>query len=117
MLAELKTPEEKIEVLTNLAVGVAAKGDKKTAVALVEEARSIYSGRMKKRKNLSSVLQIGYAYSTVDPPQSFNMVESNLSFINDVIAAGILLDEFNELGSVDSDEVRLEVVQSESYRN
>lgn len=117
MLAELKTPEERIEVLTNLAVGVAAKGDKKTAAALVEEARSIYSGRMKKRKNLSSVLQIGFAYSSVDPPQGFNMVESNLTFINDIIAAGILLDEFNELGSVQSDEVRLEVVQSESYRN
>jgi hypothetical protein len=117
MLAGLKSPEERIEVLTNLAAGIAAKGDKKTAAALVEEARSIYSGRMKKRKNLSSVLQIGFAYSTIDPPQSFAMVEGNMSFINDVIAAGILLDEFNELGSVENDEVRLEVVQSESYRS
>jgi hypothetical protein len=117
MLAGIKSPEDRIEILTNLAVGVAAKGDKKAAAALVEEARSIYSGKMKKRKNLSSVLQIGFAYSTIEPPQSFSMIEGNLPFINDVIAAGILLDEFNELGSVESDEVRLDVVQGESYRN
>lgn len=117
MLAGIKSPEEKIEVLTNLAVGIAAKGDKKTAATLVEEARSIYSGRMKKRKNLSSVLQLGFAYSTIDPQQGFSIIESNMSFINDVIAAGILLDEFNELGSVENEEVRLEIVQSESYRS
>ncbi len=117
MLATLKTPEERIQVLASLAVGIAAKGDKKTAVSLVEEARALYSGRMKKRKNLSSVLQIGFAYSAIEPTQGFTMIESNLSYINEVIAAGILLDEFNEMGSVESDEVRLEVVESESYRN
>jgi hypothetical protein len=117
MLANLKTPEERIEILTNLAVSVAARGDKKTAAALAEEARSIYSGRMKQRKNLDSLLQLGYAYSTVDTAQSFALIEANISFINDVIAAGILLDEFNEMGSVKSDEVRLDVVRAESYRN
>ncbi len=117
MLAKLKTVEERIEVLTNLAVSVAAKGDKKAAATLTEEARSMYSGRMKQRKNLDSILQLGYAYSTIEPAQSFALIEANLSFINDVIAAGILLDEFNEMGSVKSDEVRLEVVRAESYRN
>lgn len=117
VLAQLKTPEERIEVLTNLAVSVAAKGDKKTAAALIDEARGMYNGKMKQRKNLSSVLQLGYAYSAIDTAQSFAMIESNIPFINDIIAAGILLDEFNEMGSVKSDEVRLDVVQSESYRN
>jgi hypothetical protein len=45
------------------------------------------------------------------------MIESNMQFINDVIAAGILLDEFNEMGSVKNDEVRLSIVELESYRN
>jgi Flp pilus assembly protein TadD len=117
MLATLKTPEERIEILTNLAVSVAAKGDKKTAAALVDEARGMYAGKMKQRKNLSSVLQLGYAYSTIDTAQSFTMIESNVQFINDVVAAGILLDEFNELGAVKGDEVLLSVVESESYRN
>jgi Flp pilus assembly protein TadD len=116
-LAKVKTPEERIEILTNLAVSVAGKGDKKTAATLVDEARSMYAGRMKQRKNLSTVLQLGYAYSAVEPAQGFAMVETNMTFINDVIAAGILLDEFNDLGSVKNDEVRLSVIESESYRN
>ncbi len=116
-LAKLKTPEERIEVLTTLAASVMKSGDKKTADALIAEARSMYSGRLKYRKNLASVLQMTQAYAVIEPAQGFAFLEGNLSFINDVIAAGILLDEFNEGNSVKSEEVRLEIVRSESYRN
>lgn len=117
VLAKLKTPEERIEVLATLSVSVMKNGDKKTADSLLAEARSMYSGRLKYRKNLTSVLQMTQAYATVEPAQGFAFLEGNLSYINDVIAAGILLDEFNEIGSTKSEEVRLEVVRSESYRN
>lgn len=116
-LAKLKTPEERIEVLTTLSLSVMKSGDKKTANTLLNEARSIYSGRMKHRKNLTSVLQLTQTYAVIEPAQSFAFLEGNLAFVNEIIAAGILLDEFNEGGSVKSDEVRLEVVRSESYRN
>ncbi len=117
MLAKLKTPEERIEILTALAASVAKKGDKKSAAALAGEARSMYSGRMKNRKNLASVLQIAQAYSVLDAEQSFAFLENNMSFFNDVIGAGILLDEFNDYGSVVGDEVRLDTARGESYRN
>ncbi len=117
MLAKLKTPEERIEILTALAASVAKKGDKKSASTLAGEARSMYSGRMKNRKNLASVLQIAQAYAVLDAEQSFAFLESNMSFFNDVIGAGILLDEFNEYGSVVGEEVQLDTVRSESYRN
>jgi len=116
-LAKLKTNEERIEILTTLAVTVAKNGDKKTASTLLDEARSLYSGRMKNRKNLSSVLQIAQAYSVLEPEQSFAFLENNLAFFNDVIGAAILLDEFNENGAVQDDELRLDTVRRESYRN
>ena len=117
MLAKVKTAEKRIEILTALAASVAKKGDKKSASALAGEARSMYSGRMKNRKNLASVLQIAQAYSVFDAEQGFAFLESNMSFFNEVISAGILLDEFNEYGSVTGDEVRLDTVRAESYRN
>ena len=117
ILAKLKTPEERIEILTTLATSIAKKGDKKTASALAEEARSTYSGKMKNRKNLNSVLQIAQAYAFLDAEQGFAFLESNISFFNDIISAGILLDEFNDYGSVVNEEVRLDTVRSESYRN
>lgn len=117
MLGKLKTPEERIELLTTMAIGVGEKGDQKTAAALASEARATYSGKMKSRKNLASVLQIAQAYAALDAEQSFNFLESNAAFFNDIIAAGILLDEFNEYGSVVKDEVRLDAAARESYRN
>jgi hypothetical protein len=117
MLAKVKTAEERIQIITALAASIAKKGDKKSASGLVSEARSMYSGRMKNRKNLASVLQIAQAYSVFDAEQGFAFLESNISFFNDVIGAGILLDEFNEYGSVTGDEVRLDAVRTESYRN
>lgn len=117
MLAKLKTPEERIEILTTLAANVAVKGDAKSAAALMAEARSAYSGRMKNRKNLASVLQIAQAYAAFDAEQGFAFLESNVSFFNDLIGAGILLDEFNEDGAVENEEVRLDRVRDESYRN
>ena len=116
-LAKLKTPEQRIEILSALAQTIAQTGDKKAASAVMNEARAQYSGRMKQRKNLVSILQLAHGYAAVEPEQGFVLLESNVSYFNDLIAAGILLDDFNEYGSVKSDEVTLDTVRSESYRS
>lgn len=117
MLGKVKTPEERIGILTALATTVANKGDAKTAAALLEEARSMYSGKMKNRKNLSSILQFAQAFAVVEPDQSFSFLESNVNYFNEIIGAAILLNEFNEYGAVVNEELRLDTVESESYRN
>ncbi|MBA2619667.1 MAG: hypothetical protein H0U87_00550, partial [Acidobacteria bacterium] len=117
MLTKSKTPEERIEILSALAATVAQNGDQKTAAALINEARAQYSGKMRQRRNLTSVLQLAQGYAFVEPEQSFSLLESNISYFNDLIAAGILLDDFNEYGSVKSDEVKLDVVRAASYSN
>ncbi len=116
-LARLKSPEERIEVLTALAQSVAESGDKKTAVVLFGEARSIYTGRMKSRKNLASIMQLAQAASVVEPEQGFSIIETNVNYFNDIIGAAIVLDEFNEVGAVKDEELRLETVQAEAYRS
>ena len=44
--------------------------------------------------------------------QGFTLIEGNMRFINDVISAGIMVDEFNEYGAVKSDEVFSSVVRN-----
>lgn len=117
LLAKSKTPEERIEVLSTLAASVAQSGDRKTASALMNEARSQYSGRVRQRRNLTSVLQLAQGYAAVEPEQGFSLLEGNVSYFNDLIAAGILLNDFYEYGLIKSDEVKLDVVRAESYRN
>ncbi len=117
LLGKLKTNEERVEVLTTLAISVVEKNDKKTASALLEEARTIYTGRMKSRKNLATVLHLTQAYAVLDAEQSFVFLESNISYFNEIIGAAILLDEFNEFGSTQNDELRLDTIRSQSYQN
>ncbi len=116
-LARLKSTEERIEVLTTLAITVWKGGDKKTASNLLDEARSMYSGRMKNRKNLASILQLAQASAVLTPDQSFSFLEANINYFNDIISAAILLSEFNDYGTVKDDELRLDTVETESYRN
>jgi len=117
MLAKLKSTEERIEILAALAMTVAKGGDKKTASNLLDEARSMYSGRMKTRKNLASIVQLAQASAVLAPEQSFSFLEANINFFNDIISAAILLSEFNDYGTVKDDELRLDTVEAESYRN
>ncbi len=116
-LANVKTPEEKIEVLTTLSYNLAKSGNLKTAKTLTDEARALYLGKMKYRKNMNSVLQLSQSYAVVDANQGFSFLESNLSFMNELIAAGIIVDEYNELGSVKNDELLLSAAVRESFRN
>lgn len=117
ILARLKSPEERIEILTSLAINVAKGGDKKTASNLLDEAHSMYSGKMKTRKNLASIVQLAQASAVLIPDQSFSLLEANINYFNDIISAAILLSEFNEYGTVKDDELRLDSVEAESYRN
>ena len=103
--------------MTTLALPIAKSGDLKTASALMNEARSIYSGRMKNRRNLTSVFQMAQSYAFIEPAQSFGMLEANTQFFNEIINAAILLDEFNESGAMENDELRLDAVRRESYQN
>jgi hypothetical protein len=117
MLGKVKSPEERIEILTALAVTVAKGGDKKIASNLLDEARAMYPGKMKTRKNLASILQLAQASAVLAPDQCFSFLEANINYFNDIISAAILLSEFNDDGPVKDDELRLDIVEAESYRN
>lgn len=117
LLGKMKSPEERIAVLTALATSTAQKGDVKTASSLLEEARSMYSGKMKNRKNLASILQLAQASAVVEPERGFSFLEANIGYFNGLIGAAILLSEFNEYGAVIDEEVRLDNIEAESYRN
>ncbi len=93
-LARASTNEERIAALAQLATAVAQKGDKKIALQLLEEARTLSSGRARYSRQLFAQLQITRAYAAVDPPQSFAILEPTIDQLNELIAAGILLGEF-----------------------
>jgi hypothetical protein len=94
LLQTATTNEERIAILTQLAVSIAEKGDKKVALQLLEEARALSSGRARYSRQLFARLQIIRAYATVDPAQSLAILEPTIDQLNELIGAGIILGEF-----------------------
>lgn len=105
ILVTLSSDIERINTISELATTLAAKNERETAKKLLEEAVQLLPGRVKNQEQLTASLQIAYAYSLVDPEQAFSMIENNIAQMNEIISAGVTLDEFYEYGSVENGEL------------
>ncbi len=108
LLSRVRTNEERINVLSQLAMAIAEK-DKKTALQLLDEARSLNPARAKYSRQMMAQLQLARAYATVDAAQSFAILEPSIEQLNELISAAILLGEFfGEEEFVRDDEVMVQ---------
>ena len=108
LISTASTSEERIGILTQLAMAVAEKGDKKVALQILEEARTFSPARTRYSRQLLARLQIARAYAHVDPAQSLAILESSTDQFNELIGAGIVLGEFlGEEEFVRDDEIML----------
>jgi hypothetical protein len=110
ILATLDSDTEKVNTLAELATTLASKDDHEAAKKLLEEAVQLLPGRVKNQGQLEASLQVAYAYSIADPETAFTMIENNISQMNEIINAGVTLDEFYSYGSVENDELLLSVM-------
>lgn len=110
-LSRVRTNEERIAALTQLAMTVGQKGDKKPALQLLEEARNLSPVRSKYSRHLLAQMMIARAYASLDASQSFAILEPTIDQLNELIAAGLLLGEFfGEEEFVRDDELMLQQV-------
>jgi hypothetical protein len=110
MLARLRTNEERVMVLTQLAMAASAKGDKKIALALLDEARSMVSLRARNFMQLGAQLQVARAYARLDAARGLAVLEPVIDQLNELIAAGALLGGFFSEQFVRDDEIQLSTV-------
>ncbi|MGB7925750.1 MAG: hypothetical protein WCF57_21105 [Pyrinomonadaceae bacterium] len=92
--AQARTNEDRVRILTELAVGLRSKGDKKVALELLDEARSLSAARAKNIKQLAAQFQVIRAYSLFDPARSLTLLESLMDQINELLNAALLLGGF-----------------------
>jgi hypothetical protein len=110
MLARLRTNEERVMVLTQLALAASAKGEKKIALALLDEARSMVSNRARNFMQLGAQLQVARAYARLDAARGLAVLEPLIDQLNELIAAGALLGGFFSEQFVRDDEIQLSTV-------
>ena len=105
MLMTFKTNEERVATLTELAWSLAGKGEKETSKALLEEALQLMPPAVRKQSDLEAVAKIAGVYAVVEPERAFELIESSIGQMNEVIGAAIRLDEFGSSGAVEQNEL------------
>ncbi len=109
-LAGIRNNEQRAIALTQLATTVAVKGNKKIALQLLNEARSLVTYRAKNFVQLAAQLQVAQGYAALDPERSLAMLEPIVDQLNELVAAGSVIGSFISEEFVKDDEIVLEPV-------
>jgi hypothetical protein len=109
-LAGMRTNEERALALAQIATAVAAKGDKKIARQLLEEAQSLVNYRAKNITQLGAQLMVVQAYAKIAPERSLMMLEPIVDQLNELLAAAVMLGSFVlDEEVMRDDEIRMEM--------
>ena len=94
-LSKIRTPEERAQFLIQLARNVAAKDDKKTARNLLDEAETILNVAASGSSRMQNQIELADAYSSLDVGRSFAIIGPLVARLNELIAAAVVLDGFD----------------------
>jgi hypothetical protein len=94
LIAGIRSKERKASALAQLAVGVAVKGDKKGALMLLDEARSMIDRQPDNDKELEALLEVARGYALVEPSRTFELLDPLIDQANEMLAAAALLEKF-----------------------
>jgi hypothetical protein len=96
LLARVKSTDERVSMLSQLARAVAAKGNQKGALAFLEEALTLIQGRAKGQSQFSLQLQLAHAYAPLAPARAFEIVEASITHLNELVGAAAVIDGFGQ---------------------
>jgi hypothetical protein len=108
LLATLRTNEERVIALAQFAISTAARGDKKVALQLLDEARAMSSSRAKNFTQLGAQLAVARAYAPLDAARSLAILEPVVDQLNELLAAAVVLGGFITEEFVKDDEITME---------
>jgi hypothetical protein len=92
-VARLQNDNEKIDLLIQVA-GDTQKSNQKLAIQLLEEARQIVNHRATSYDHFEQQLRVAHAFATVDPSRSFEIMDSGISQLNELLQAASVLSGF-----------------------
>jgi hypothetical protein len=99
-VARIKSKERRAAALAELAVAFAAKDDRKSALLLLEEARSLVDRQPDNEKEIEALLEVARGYALVEPSKTFEMIDPLIDQANDMLTAAALLSKFGQGGGL-----------------
>jgi len=95
-VSHLSTFDEKASALMQIASAAFSKGDTKTAIQMLEEARSLVSAQPGSFQQFNVQMQIATAYAQMDTNESFEMVEASVGRLNELLDTAASLEGFGQ---------------------
>ena len=92
-VARLGTENEKIDLLIQVA-GDAQKENPKLAIQLLDEAKQIVNHRATSYEHFEQQLKVAHAFASVDSARSFEVLETGISQLNELLQAASVLSGF-----------------------
>jgi len=83
-----------VQVLISLASSLIGKGDKQGALDLLNEARGYLPSPPQNSAQMHAYVQLASSYAAVDLDQSFAIMQPLVAKANELIAAAVVLDGF-----------------------
>jgi hypothetical protein len=94
LVSRIRAKERRASALAQLAAGVAAKGDRKVALSLLDEARGLIDRQPDNQKEIEASLEVARGYALVDPARAFELLDPLINQANEMLAAAALLEKF-----------------------
>lgn len=91
-LNKVKSLEQKVQVLIRAANSLANDGDKKGALDLLNEAKTLLASGPQSAGQIQGQVQVAQAYLKIDPEPAFTMLQVLITKLNELVAAAAVLD-------------------------
>jgi hypothetical protein len=108
MLTDVRTSDERARIFVNLATVAEAKGDKKSALELLYEARGQMGSRASNYGEINALLEIAQAYGRLDAARGFEILESLVGQFDQLVAAAAVMEGFEISGYFKEREMMLQ---------
>ena len=98
--SRIKSKERRARTLAGLAAAFALKGDRKTALQLLDEARGLVDRAPDNEREIEALLEVARGYALVEPSKTFELIDPLIDQANDMLAAAALLEKFGQGGGL-----------------
>ena len=95
-LARIKSTDERVGMLLQLARVVSGKGNTADAAGFLDEAWNLIGARARSHSQFSMQLQLAQAYAPLAPARAFEIVEASITHLNELVAAAAVIDGFGQ---------------------
>lgn len=116
LLERINPKEARLAQIANMATNLFQKGDRKTALTLLNETEELVNRAPENQGEITAMLQVARAYAIIEPARAYGIIEPVLDQANAMLAAAALLEKFGaDRGFFKEGEFRMQTGTSYNY--